>query len=95
MRFWFSRLEAAAWNAASVQTWRSPRLCKVSWHKHPRIARCDGGYTAKVTDVCVLIPTVHSERITPRAEMIVWHLWCRIPLLQLKATKWESIAPTR
>jgi D-sedoheptulose 7-phosphate isomerase len=55
----------------------------------------DGGYTARVADVCVIIPTVHPERITPHSEAfqaIVWHLLVSHPVLQQKATKWESIA---
>lgn len=58
----------------------------------------DGGYTARVADVCVLIPTVHSDRITPHSEAfqaIVWHLLVSHPLVQEKATKWESIAPQK
>jgi D-sedoheptulose 7-phosphate isomerase len=58
----------------------------------------DGGYTAKVADVCVIVPTVHPDRITPHSEAfqaIVWHLLVSHPVLQLKATKWESITPTR
>jgi D-sedoheptulose 7-phosphate isomerase len=58
----------------------------------------DGGYTARVADVCVIIPTVHPERITPHSEAfqaIVWHLLVSHPALQLKATKWESITPSR
>jgi D-sedoheptulose 7-phosphate isomerase len=54
----------------------------------------DGGYTARVADVCVIIPTVHPDRITPHAEAfqaIVWHLLVSHPALQQKATKWESI----
>ncbi len=55
----------------------------------------DGGYTAQVADACVLIPTVHPDRITPHAEAfqaIVWHLLVSHPALQQTATKWESIA---
>jgi D-sedoheptulose 7-phosphate isomerase len=55
----------------------------------------DGGYTARVADVCVLIPTVHSDRITPHAEAfqaVVWHLLVSHPALQQSATKWESLA---
>lgn len=58
----------------------------------------DGGYTAKVADVCIIIPTVHPDRITPHSEAfqaIVWHLLVSHPSLQLKATKWESIGPTK
>jgi D-sedoheptulose 7-phosphate isomerase len=56
----------------------------------------DGGYTARVADVCVIIPTVHPDRITPHSEAfqaIVWHLLVSHPALQQKATKWESITP--
>jgi D-sedoheptulose 7-phosphate isomerase len=58
----------------------------------------DGGYTARVADVCVIIPTIHPDRITPHSEAfqaIVWHLLVSHPALQQKATKWESIAPAR
>jgi D-sedoheptulose 7-phosphate isomerase len=58
----------------------------------------DGGYTARVADVCVIIPTVHQDRITPHSEAfqaIVWHLLVSHPALQQKATKWESITPAR
>jgi D-sedoheptulose 7-phosphate isomerase len=58
----------------------------------------DGGYTAKVADVCVIIPVVHTDRITPHSEAfqaVVWHLLVSHPALQLKATKWESIAPIK
>jgi D-sedoheptulose 7-phosphate isomerase len=58
----------------------------------------DGGYTARVADVCVIIPIVHPDRITPHSEAfqaIVWHLLVSHPALRQKATKWESIAPAR
>jgi len=58
----------------------------------------DGGYTAQVAEVCVIVPTVHPDRITPHSEAfqaIVWHLLVSHPVLQLKATKWESIAPNK
>jgi D-sedoheptulose 7-phosphate isomerase len=58
----------------------------------------DGGYTASVADVCVIIPTVHPDRITPHAEAfqaIVWHLLVSHPTLQQKATKWESIVAAK
>ena len=53
----------------------------------------DGGFTARVADVCVLIPTVNPETVTPHAEAfqaIVWHLLVSHPLLKVAATKWES-----
>jgi D-sedoheptulose 7-phosphate isomerase len=36
----------------------------------------DGGYTKKVADVCILIPTITDEMITPLSEAfqaVVWH----------------------
>lgn len=36
----------------------------------------DGGYTKKVADVCVLIPTIKDEMITPLSESfqaVIWH----------------------
>lgn len=54
----------------------------------------DGGYTAKVADACVVIPTASPDRITPHTEglcAVVWHLLVSHPALKRAATKWESI----
>lgn len=54
----------------------------------------DGGYTAKVADACVIIPTVHPDRVTPHTEAfqsVVWHLLVSHPALQRVATRWESL----
>jgi D-sedoheptulose 7-phosphate isomerase len=56
----------------------------------------DGGHTAKVADVCILIPTVNSSRITPHVEAfqaVVWHLLVSHPAVQVEPTKWESTVP--
>jgi len=53
-----------------------------------------GGYTHKVADVCVVIPTVNPQHVTPQSEAfqaIVWHCWVSHPLLKAQATKWESV----
>lgn len=53
----------------------------------------DGGYTAKVADVCVIVPTVNAETITPHSEAfqaVVWHLLVSHPKLKANQTKWES-----
>ena len=55
----------------------------------------DGGYTAKVADVCVVIPTVNEKTITPHTEAfqaVVWHLIISHPKLKLYETKWESVS---
>ena len=54
----------------------------------------DGGFTATVADVCVIVPTVNPETITPHAEAfqaVVWHLLVAHPGLKVSETKWESI----
>ena len=53
----------------------------------------DGGFTKKMGDAVVVIPTVESNRITPHTEglqAVVWHLLVSHPALQEHPTKWES-----
>lgn len=53
----------------------------------------DGGFTAKVADACVLIPTVNPETVTPHTESfqaMIWHLLVSHPILKAAPTKWES-----
>jgi len=53
----------------------------------------DGGYTAKVADVAVIIPTVNTSHVTPHSEAfqgIVWHLFVSHPKLKINQTKWEN-----
>ncbi len=55
----------------------------------------DGGYTARVADACVIIPTVNPETITPHSEAfqaVIWHLLVSHPKLKANQTKWESAA---
>ena len=55
----------------------------------------NGGYTAKVADACVVIPTVNPERVTPHTEAfhsVVGHLIVSHPDLKAEQTKWESAA---
>ena len=55
----------------------------------------DGGYTAKVADTCVIIPTVNEKTITPHTEAfqaVIWHLIVSHPKLKLNETKWESVS---
>ncbi|MCC5015531.1 SIS domain-containing protein [Legionella sp. 31fI33] len=47
----------------------------------------DGGYTAQVADVCIIIPTINKETITPHTEAlqaVVWHLLVSHPTLKDK-----------
>ena len=51
----------------------------------------DGGYTAQNADVCLVIPTVNINSITPHSESfqtILWHLMVSHPKLKVNHTKW-------
>ncbi len=54
----------------------------------------DGGYTAQISDACVIIPTVNSNTITPHTEAfqaVIWHLIVSHPDLKKNEMKWEEI----
>jgi D-sedoheptulose 7-phosphate isomerase len=51
----------------------------------------DGGYTKKVGDEVVIVPTVDPAHITPLTEAfqaVVWHCLVSNPALQTQSTKW-------
>ncbi len=53
----------------------------------------DGGFTAQVSNSCIIVPTVNPETITPHSEAfqaVIWHLLVSHPKLKTKQTKWES-----
>ncbi|PZM14866.1 SIS domain-containing protein [Rhizobium tubonense] len=69
------------------------KLAKSVGAKVTGIVGRDGGYTAQVADVCVVVPTVNTETITPHSEAfqaVVWHLLVSHPKLKANQTKWES-----
>lgn len=51
----------------------------------------DGGYTAQNANVCLVVPTINPNTITPHSESfqsVVWHLMVSHPKLKTNATKW-------
>jgi D-sedoheptulose 7-phosphate isomerase len=51
----------------------------------------DGGYTAKNAEVCLVIPNINPNSVTPHAESfqtVIWHLMVSHPKLKSNATKW-------
>jgi Phosphoheptose isomerase len=55
----------------------------------------DGGYTARVADACVIVPTVNAGTITPHVEAfqsVICHLLVSHPAIKAAQTKWESTA---
>jgi D-sedoheptulose 7-phosphate isomerase len=54
----------------------------------------DGGFTARNADVCVVVPTISADTVTPHAESfqaVIWHLLVSHPRLQAAPMKWESL----
>ena len=52
-----------------------------------------GGYTKKVGDAVVVVPTINAAHVTPHTEAfqaVVWHCLVSHPKLQIVGTKWES-----
>jgi D-sedoheptulose 7-phosphate isomerase len=56
----------------------------------------DGGFTARVSDACLIVPTVDPETVTPHTESfqaVIWHLLVSHPRLKATEMKWESLQP--
>jgi D-sedoheptulose 7-phosphate isomerase len=54
----------------------------------------DGGFTASVADVAVIVPTIGTDTVTALAESfqaVVWHLLVTDPRLKAAPTRWESL----
>ena len=51
----------------------------------------DGGYTAQNADICLIVPTVNPNTVTPHSESfqtVIWHLMVSHPKLKSNPTKW-------
>jgi len=69
------------------------KICKKNWLKILGIVGRDGGYTAKVADACIIIPTPNPANTTPHAEAfqaVIWHLIVSHPKLKFAQTKWNQ-----
>lgn len=54
----------------------------------------DGGYTKKVGNEVVVVPTVDPKMVTPHAEAfqaVVWHCLVSHPALAVQEAKWEGL----
>lgn len=70
---------------------RALELAKKRGSKIFGVVGRDGGYTKKVGDHVVVIPTVDAGLVTPHTEAfhaVVWHCLVSHPVLQQNATKW-------
>jgi len=53
----------------------------------------DGGFTARASKCCVIVPTVNESTVTPHTESfqsVLWHLLVSHPDLKVSEMKWES-----
>ena len=51
----------------------------------------DGGYTVQNADVCLVVPTINPDSVTPHSESfqsVIWHLLVSHPKLKSNSTKW-------
>ena len=58
----------------------------------------NGGHTARVADVCVVIPPIYASRVTPHTEgicAVIWHLLVSHPALLRTPTTWETVSAAR
>jgi len=70
------------------------RFAKAAGAKVVGVVGRDGGYTARVADACVVIPTINDAHVTPHAEAmqsVICHLMVSHPALKQARTKWESV----
>jgi D-sedoheptulose 7-phosphate isomerase len=78
----------------SVNLVRAMEFAKSAGARVCGIVGRDGGFTATVADVCVIVPTISPETVTAHAESfqaVVWHLLVSHPKLQAAPMKWESL----
>ena len=78
----------------SVNILKSLELAQEIGSKICGVVGRDGGYTKKVANACIVVPTVNEENVTPHTEAfqaVIWHLLVAHPLLLANEMKWESV----
>lgn len=72
---------------------KAMQLAKSVGAKITGVVGRDGGYTAKVANTCIIVPTVNDDTITPHTEAfqaVIWHLLVSHPKIKENQTKWEA-----
>jgi D-sedoheptulose 7-phosphate isomerase len=78
----------------SVNLVRALEYAKKAGAKIIGIVGRDGGYTGKVADACVIVPTVNAATVTAHTEAfqaVIWHLIVSDPRIRATEMKWESV----
>jgi D-sedoheptulose 7-phosphate isomerase len=92
--FVFSVGGGSAENGISVNLVRALEYARGAGATIVGIVGRDGGFTARVAEACVVVPTVNAAVVTPHTEAfqaVVWHLQVSHPLLKCASGKWESV----
>lgn len=78
----------------------SPNIVHALRHAQERGAKILGivgraeGFTPQVADLCIVVPAVNPDHVTPHAEVfqaVLWHLMVSHPKLRRAETRWESL----
>ena len=78
----------------SVNLVRALEYAKKTEAKIIGIVGRDGGYTGKVADARVIVPTVNAATVTAHSEAfqtVIWHLIVSDPRMRATEMKWESV----
>lgn len=78
----------------SVNIVEALKLAKECGAKVFGIVGRDGGFTAKIADACIVIPTISQDTVTPHTEAfqgVIWHLIVSHPEMNIHGMKWESL----
>jgi D-sedoheptulose 7-phosphate isomerase len=78
----------------SVNLVRALEYAKKTEAKIIGIVGRDGGYTGKVADARVIVPTVNAATVTAHSEAfqaVIWHLIVSDPRMRIAEMKWESV----
>ena len=78
----------------SVNLVRALEYAKKTGAKIIGIVGRDGGYTGKVADARVIVPTVNAATVTAHSEAfqaVIWHLIVSDPRMRVTEMKWESV----
>ena len=81
-------------NNVSVNIVKSLQFAKDTGCKITGIVGRDGGFTAEISDACVIIPPLDKDQVTPHTEgfqALIWHLLVSHHKLQKFEMKWESV----
>jgi len=92
--FIFSVSGGDAQNNVSVNIIRALKYAKENRARIIGIVGGNGGYTAQVADVCVIIPAISSDTVTMHTESFqsaIWHLLVSHPRIKTMQTKWEEV----